>query len=122
MTKHEFQPRRRDRKCKVLVGGRKTGLRSCGEPENAPCHELPVSDSASEKLHVLCLNDWSIGVYSTEAAAEAASEEDWRKREPNAGADMKTGDAKLGFGDKAFVYRKHHYHSHEFVVDAEAKL
>ena len=34
------------------------------------------------KLIVLCLNDHPIGVYSSNALADAAALEDWRRREP----------------------------------------
>lgn len=38
---HEYEPRRKDGKCKTIVGGRHTGYRHCGEAEDAPVHSLP---------------------------------------------------------------------------------
>jgi hypothetical protein len=72
------------------------------------------------KLTVLCLNDYPIGVYSSEQFAEFAAVVDWKGREPRwreQGLKFKESfDGTIG------SYVKWHYHQHEFEVDAEARL
>ena len=59
-----------------------------------------------EKVIVLCLNDFPIGVYSSEKESNAAKEVDCAERK------------KLNFSPMLTL----HYHVHEFIVDAEARF
>jgi hypothetical protein len=78
---------------------------------------------AEEKLTVLCLNDWPVGIYTSEAKADEAALKDWKKREPRwqeQGLQFK--EALGAAGGLSYTYTKYFYHQHEFVVDAEAKF
>ena len=68
---------------------------------------------------VLCLNDYAIGVYTTQKKADAAALLDWKRREP------KWKEVKLTLGQTWSTglgnFYKWHYHTHTFKVDAEAE-
>ncbi len=73
-----------------------------------------------ETMVVLCLNDFPVGVYATCDAADAAALADWRRREPLWEFHALTfGQAYNG---RIGAYAKYRYHSHAFVVNAEAQL
>ena len=67
------------------------------------------------RLIVLCLNDCPVGVYSSNALADAAALEDWRRREPRW--------EELGLQFKQSVNGSiWFYWQHEFTLDKEAHL
>lgn len=72
---------------------------------------------------VLCLDDFPLGIYSTEALADAAALTDWKRREPN----WERFGLTVGQGcyhewtEQPVRFLKYHYHQHDFVVDAEAQ-
>lgn len=72
---------------------------------------------------VLCLNDYPVGVYTTEALADEAALSDWRKREPRwKEQGLKLGETMFGTMLPAHKATKYYYHQHEFKVDAAAEL
>ena len=75
------------------------------------------------KLIVLCLNDYPIGIYSTEELADAAALVEWQQREPKwKEQGLKIGESSDTVGGKPFTFTKYYYHQHEFEVDAKAVL
>ena len=70
---------------------------------------------------VLCLNDFPIGVYTDAVLADYAAHLDWARREepfqPWKPCGMQFGEGELN----GSIYKRYHYHQHEFVVDADAK-
>lgn len=62
---HEYDPRRKDGKCKVMVGGRKQGYRSCHELEDAEVHqrwEPPCSDGLHNNVRITQVRETDEGI------------------------------------------------------------
>jgi len=74
------------------------------------------------EMIVLSLNDFPLGVYTTQRRADAAALKDWKKREPMWKTHgLKFKEARSEFGSGA-NYVRYHYHSRAFTVDAPANL
>lgn len=78
-----------------------------------------------EKRIVLMLNDYPIGVYTTEALADEAAEVEWKKREPRwKELSLTVGQSCVHNGNTKDPVRfaKYYYRTYEFAVDGEARL
>jgi hypothetical protein len=72
---HRHQPRRKDGKCKALVGGRRTGYRHCGEPADHPVHAMPLKTyrvTAETLLESDSEHDGCLVCYITASSREEA--------------------------------------------------